>query len=89
MKPSLQRKLTSHFGEAVASSPKLIQLFFGIPLDIYLRLLEDKRIKVTMEDVIVEGIITDADKESITVDVDGVSNVILVEKVSLISINTE
>ena len=89
LKPSLQRKLTSHFGEAVASSLKLIQLFFGIPLDIYLRLLEDKRVKVTMEGMIVEGIITDADKESITVDVSGESNVILIEKVSLISIKTE
>ena len=88
MDRSLHRKLTFNFGEAVASSLKLIQLFFGIPLDIYLRLLEDKRVKVTMEDGIVEGVITDADKESITVDVSGESNVILIEKVSLISINT-
>lgn len=89
MDSSLHRKLTFQFGEAVASSLKLIQLFFGVPLDIYLRLLDDKRVKVTMEDMIVEGIITDADKGSITVDVSGESNVLLIEKVSLISINTE
>ena len=89
LKPSLNRKLTSHFGETVASSLKLIQLFFGVPLDIYLRLLEDKRVKVTTEDRIVEGVITDADKESITLDVDGESNVILIEKVTLIFLNTE
>ncbi|QUW23520.1 hypothetical protein JSQ81_08475 [Sporosarcina sp. Marseille-Q4063] len=87
LKPSLQRKLTAHFGEAVASSPKLIQLFFGIPLDIYLRLLEDKRVKVTLEDMIIEGVISDANKESITVDVDGKRNVIPIEEVSLIAVN--
>ena len=50
MKPALHRELTFHFGEVVASSPKLIQLFFGIRLDIYLLLLEDKRVKVTIEE---------------------------------------
>jgi hypothetical protein len=87
MKPALHRELILHFGEVVASSPKLIQLFFGIPLDIYLLLLEDKRVKVTLEDIVIDGIITDANKESITVDIDGKRNVIPVEKISLIAVN--
>lgn len=88
MKPALHRELTFHFGKVVASSPKLIQLFFGIRLDIYLLLLEDKRVKVTLEDMIVEGIITDANKESITVDIKGERNVIPMEKISLIVVNS-
>jgi hypothetical protein len=87
MKPALHRQLISHFGEVVASSPMLIQLFFGIPLDIYLLLLEDKRVKVTLEEKIIEGLITDVNKESITVDVDGKRQVILIEKISLIAVN--
>ena len=87
MKPALHRKLTYNFGEVIASSPKLIQLFFGIRLDIYLLLLEDKQVKVTMENIIIDGIITNANQESITLDVNGEKNVILIEEISLIAVN--
>lgn len=85
--PCLRRDLTFTFGKIVAKSPELLHLFFGIRLEKYLLIMEDKKVKVNMRDIIVDGLITDADMESITLNTNGESNVIPIEEVSFITIN--
>ncbi|MBY0095886.1 hypothetical protein [Mesobacillus maritimus] len=63
--PCFRRALTFRFGETVASSPELIQLFYRIPLNIYLLLLEGKRIRVRLADTIVVGTLIKVEKEQI------------------------
>lgn len=81
-----RRDLTFHFGEVVASSPELIQIFFRISLNIYLLLLETKRIQVKVGEVSFEGLVTDVDKEIIVLKVDGESQVIPIDNILLITI---
>jgi len=83
---SLLRDLTFNFGEIVASSPKLMQLFFRIRLDIYLRLVEGKRIKVKLNDLLIEGIVTGVNKETIVMEVNETSRIIPLDEISLITI---
>lgn len=85
--PCLRRDITFSFGKVVAASPELLHLFFGIRLETYLLLIGEKEIKVNTGGIIVEGIITETDKETITMDVNGERNIISIEKVSLITIN--
>ena len=87
IEPSLRRELTFNFGKIVAASPELIHLFFGIRLEKYLLSMEDKRIKINMGDISVDGLLMDADKKTITLDINGEKNVIPIEKVLLITIN--
>lgn len=87
IEPCLRRELTFNFGKIVAASPELIHLFFGIRLEKYLLSMEDKRIQIKMGDISVDGLLTDADKETITLDINGEKNVIPIEKVLLITIN--
>lgn len=85
--PCFRRDLTFHFGEVVASSPELIQLFFKMRLAIYLLLLEAKRICVHVEDKAVEGLLTNVDKEAITLKVKEAYKIIPINKISLVTIN--
>ncbi|CAM3096894.1 hypothetical protein FITA111629_03250 [Filibacter tadaridae] len=84
--PCFRRNLTFHFGEVVSSSPELIQLFFRIPLSIYLLIFEGKQIRVKIEDTMIEGLLTDVNKESIVLKVDGERNIIPIERILLITI---
>ncbi|SEM11805.1 hypothetical protein SAMN05192533_10176 [Mesobacillus persicus] len=63
--PCFRRALTFQFGETVASSPELIQLFYRIPLNIYLLLLEGKKVRVRLADRLVVGTLIKVDKEQI------------------------
>jgi hypothetical protein len=63
--PCFRRALTFQFGKTVASSPELIQLFYRIPLNIYLLLLEGKKVKVRLADTIVVGTLIKVDKEQL------------------------
>ena len=83
--PKFRRNLTFHFGEVVSSSPELIHLFFRIRLDIYLLLFEDKQIQVTVDGTVFEGKLTNVNKDSIVLDVDGSINHISLEDISLIT----
>jgi hypothetical protein len=63
--PCFRRALTFQFGETVAASPELIQLFYRIPLNIYLLLLEGKRVRVRLADRLVVGTLVKVEKEQI------------------------
>jgi hypothetical protein len=63
--PCFRRALTFQFGETVASSPELIQLFYRIPLNIYLLLLEGKKVRVRLADRFVVGTLVKVEKEQI------------------------
>ena len=62
-------------------------MFFRIRLDIYLLLFEDKQIQVTVDGTLYEGKLTDVNKDSIVLDVDGSIKHISLEGVSLITSN--
>lgn len=83
-----RRDLTFHFGEVVSSSPELIHLFFRIRLNVYLLILNDKRIKVKVDGSTVEGFLTDVTKEKIVLEVEGERNIIPIDKISLITIKS-
>lgn len=83
--PCLRRDLTFNFGEVVSSSPELIHLFFRMHLNIYLLILESKRIQVTVDGSIVEGLLTDVNKETIVLKVEGERTIIPIDKIILIT----
>ena len=83
--PCLRRDLTFHFGKVVSSSPELIHLFFRIHLDVYLLLVEAKRIQVKIDGSTVEGLLTDVNKETIVLKVVEERNIIPIDKISLIT----
>ena len=83
--PCFRRDLTFNFGEVNSSSPELIHLFFRIRLNVYLLTLEAKRIQVKLDDSTVEGLLVDANKETIVLKVEGERTLIPIEKVSLIT----
>ncbi|WP_039042061.1 hypothetical protein [Sporosarcina sp. ZBG7A] len=82
--PYLRRKLTFQFGKVVASSPELIQLFFRIPLAVYLLLFEGKLVKIVIEETLIEGILMDVNKESIVLKSEEEKKVIPIEKIGRI-----
>lgn len=86
--PCFRRDLTFRFGEVVSSSPELIHLFFRMHLDIYLLTIEAKRIQVTVDGSTVEGLLTDVNKETIVLKVEGERRIIPIGKISLITIKT-
>ncbi|PIC56026.1 hypothetical protein CSV80_16410 [Sporosarcina sp. P12(2017)] len=85
--PHLRRKLTFQFGKVVASSPELIQLFFKIPLHVYLLLFEMQTIKVRVGGLLIEGVLVDLNKESIVLKLDQDTTIIPIEKISHILIS--
>lgn len=64
--PCFRRDLTFHFGETVASSPELIQVFYKIRLDIYLLLLIHHQVKITTNEGSFNGIIVGVYKDSLS-----------------------
>jgi hypothetical protein len=86
--PCLRRDLTFHFGEVVSSSPELIHLFFRIQLEIYLLILESKRIQVKVDGSTLEGLLADVNKETIDLKVEGERTIIPIDKISLITIKS-
>jgi hypothetical protein len=65
--PCLRRCLTFRFGEVVASSPTLIQIFFGLDLRVFLLLFIDKEIKLIVENGTIEGKVFDVDGETLII----------------------
>ncbi|MGM8363938.1 hypothetical protein ACLIBG_00520 [Virgibacillus sp. W0181] len=87
--PCLRRDITSFFGATVASSPKLLHLFFRMRLNIYLLFLETKTIEITMDDEVIKGFVTDVNKETIVLKVEKDVKIISMEKIIMISIKKE
>jgi len=87
--PCFRRDLTFHFGDVVSSSPKLLQLFFRIPLDVYLLLFKEKHVQVKMIDSTIEGTLGDVYKDSITLNQQDETTIIQMEKISLITFKNE
>lgn len=87
--PCFRRELTFHFGDVVSSSPELLQLFFRIPLDVYLLLFKGKHVQVKMMESASEGILADVYKDSITLDEQGETTIIQSEMISLITFEKE
>jgi hypothetical protein len=65
--PCLRSAITFNFGETVASSPELIQIFFGISMKIYLLLLLNKKIKLMLVDEELNGTVMNVYEESLTI----------------------
>ena len=84
--PCFRQDLTFHFGEVVSSSPELINLFFRIHLSVYLLTKEAKRIQVTVNGSTVEGLLTDVNKETIVLKVEGERIIFPIDKISLITL---
>lgn len=70
IKPCFRRELTFNFGEVVASSPELIQIFYKMTLKIYLLLVVDEQIRVVTDDESIQGILCDVFDETFTLKCD-------------------
>ncbi|PID00892.1 MULTISPECIES: hypothetical protein [unclassified Sporosarcina] len=84
--PRLRRKLTFQFGKVVGSSPELIQLFFKIPLAVYLLLFEDQTIKVRVGRSLIEGVLVDVNKESIVLEMNKEKSIIAIGNIAHIMV---
>ncbi|WP_019413648.1 hypothetical protein [Paenisporosarcina sp. TG20] len=84
--PCFRRDLTFNFGDVVSSSPELLQLFFRIPLDVYLLLFKENHVQVKMIDSTIEGILSDVYKDSITLDQQEKTTIIQREMIYLVRI---
>lgn len=80
--PHLRRKLTFQFGKIVGSSPELIQLFFKIPLAVYLLLFEDQTIKARVGRSLIEGVLVDVNKESIVLEMNKEKSIIAIGNIA-------
>ena len=87
--PCFRRDLTFHFGDVVSCSPELLQLFFRIPLDVYLLLFEGKNVQVKTNDLKIEGILADVYKDSIALDQQEETTIIQSELISLMTFEEE
>lgn len=81
-----RRAITFSFGEIVASSPTLLNLFFGMRFNIYLLLLEARKINVCLDDVVIEGLVTDVNGETIVVKEAKELQVISMDKITRIEV---
>ena len=66
IEPCFRRQLTFNFGEVVASSPELIQIFFGMTLKIYLLLVVGEKVQVLTDGESMQGILCDVFDETFT-----------------------
>jgi hypothetical protein len=66
IEPRLRRAIAFDFGRTVSSSPELIQLFFGLTLEIYLLLLEGKVAEMVTEDFKEKGLIKAVHREHLS-----------------------
>lgn len=80
-----RRDLTFNFGEVVSGSPKLIQLLFKLRFNIYMLFFEAKTITIQLEDSIIEGFVTDVNKETVDLKVGKEIKVIPLNKVELVT----
>ncbi|MBA2176083.1 hypothetical protein H0266_14395 [Halobacillus locisalis] len=79
--------LVNQFGCVVSGSPELINLFFRIRLDIYLLLVEAKRIRVyTESDEFRDGLLTDVNKGSIVTQDKGKTEVFNLDHILMIDL---
>ncbi len=85
--PRLRRKLTFQFGKVVGSSPELIQLFFKIPLAVYLLLFEEQTIKVRVGRSLIEGVLVDVNKESIVLELNKEKSIIAIGNIGHIVVD--
>lgn len=67
--PCLRRSLTFNFGETVASSPELIQIFFKVNLSIFLLLQLNKKVKIKLSDEEIEGVVNEVSEESVGLEI--------------------
>lgn len=65
--PCLRRALTFNFGETVASSPELIEIFFKLTLPIFLLICLEKMVKIKVADEEFEGTVVEVNKESLVI----------------------
>ncbi|TRZ39954.1 hypothetical protein CEQ21_03150 [Niallia circulans] len=66
----LRREITFHFGEIVGRSPELINIFFGIPLHLYMLPFIGCKIEVkTDEEVLISGILCEVDENQFRLEV--------------------
>ncbi len=65
--PCLRRALTFNFGETVASSPELIEIFFKMTLPIFLLICLDKKVKIKVPDEEFEGTLMEVNEESLVI----------------------
>ena len=65
--PCLRRALTFDFGETVASSPELIEIFFKLTLPNFLLIHLDKKVKIKVADEEIEGILMEINKDSLVI----------------------
>ena len=84
--PCLRRDLTFNFGATVASAPELLHLFFRMRFNLYLLFLEAKTIELALGDELVEGFVTDVNKESVVVKVGKDIQIIAIEKITMITV---
>lgn len=83
--PCFRRSLTFHFGETVASSPHLINLFYGLPFALYLLTLESVKTMVKTADGLVSGNVRGVDSNSLSLtDQKGSERVIAIESICYI-----
>ncbi|MCP3762350.1 hypothetical protein NLX67_08095 [Domibacillus sp. A3M-37] len=65
--PCLRRSITFKFGETVASSPELTQLFFKMTMPIFLLHLLDKKVKIMISTKEIHGLVHEINKETLTI----------------------
>ncbi|WP_106496441.1 hypothetical protein [Lentibacillus sp. Marseille-P4043] len=82
----LRRDITFCFGSIVSSSPKLLHLFYRMRFNIYLLLLENKKVDVSVDETVIRGIVEDVDKNSIAVMTDNELTIISNDKISMIQV---
>lgn len=65
--PCLRRALTFNFGETVASSPELIEIFFKLTIPIFLLMHLRKKVTIKIADEEVVGTLMEVNKESLVI----------------------
>ncbi|MEH7238319.1 hypothetical protein [Bacillus sp. JJ1562] len=67
IEPCLRRGITFNFGEKVASSPELIQIFFRLRFTIYILVLVGKKVEIDIDGESMVGVISEFHEESLTI----------------------
>lgn len=65
--PCLRRDLTFNFGETVASSPKLIEIFFKLTMPIFLLIHLRKKVTIKLADEELVGTLKEINKDSLVI----------------------
>lgn len=67
IKPHDNKELVLNFGEFVSKQPKLVNLFFGIPLHMLLQKYIDENVEVKTDKYIVSGTLVSVDETNLQV----------------------